>query len=478
MTLPAFNSIRTLRLIVVALAAPTLLDCAVDSPSAPHVSAVRAASSSTAKAPAGPTVSSANPPYGDQGTTIDVQILGSGFTSGAAVGWLLHGVTDNHVHTNSAKFVSSGEIDANVTIASDATLSLWDVEVALIGGKNGVGSDAFEVTSAQVLAQANVNFVYGTNELLEVGGYGQDAFVIDDAMRYIDLGPGQVWGLEPQGSTAIGRNGSLFPTAWTRQASGSWTATTLPPAPNSVGGNAMDAAYAADGSLLVSGFDATSGSHSNRTIGLNRPVVWRRTGSTWNPPTMYTLPPGATAASGRTINPLGQIAGNVDASDMGAVWDSPTTPTRLDGLPNAINSAGTLIVGQRNSGSTTGPVYWWRDPVTQAWHTTGVALPTVAGAGCGSGAARGLNDAGVIVGESCNSDGNIQATVWTLDLSSGVPVLVGSAQSLPGLGPKGKGASNVLSSAAGVNGTAPYVVFGSAAASGNQTYPVRWVLRD
>ena len=66
--------------------------------------------------------------------------------------------------------------------------------------------------------------------------------------------------------------------------------------------------------------------------------------------------------------------------------------------------------------------------------------------------------------------------MWTLDLSSGTPALVGSPQALPGLGAKGNGASNVLSSAAGVNTTSPYVVSGSAASSGNQNFPVRWAL--
>jgi uncharacterized membrane protein len=163
------------------------------------------------------------------------------------------------------------------------------------------------------------------------------------------------------------------------------------------------------------------------------------------------------------------VVGNIDASNIGAVWDSPTNPIRLDGLPYAINSAGTLIVGQRYGVGASVPVYWWRDPVTQAWHTTGVVLPSISGAMCGPGTARGLNDAGVVVGKSCNAVGDMQATVWTLDLSSGVPVLVGSALALPGLG---SGPSSAESVAVGVNSTPPYFVVGMALGS-----PVRWMLR-
>jgi hypothetical protein len=80
-------------------------------------------------------VTSASPPFGDQGTTVDVHVFGTGFTSDAKATWLLHGVADSlHVRTNRTTFVSSTEVVANVTIAGDATLAFWDVQVALAGG--------------------------------------------------------------------------------------------------------------------------------------------------------------------------------------------------------------------------------------------------------------------------------------------------------------------------------------------------------
>ena len=72
---------------------------------------------------------------------------------------------------------------------------------------------------------------------------------------------------------------------------------------------------------------------------------WRYDGG-WSAPTPLTLPSGATTGASRGINRLGQIVGRLDASDLGAVWDDPATPVRLDGLPDAINSAGTLHRGR------------------------------------------------------------------------------------------------------------------------------------
>jgi hypothetical protein len=426
------------------------------------------------KSPTALAVTSTNPSFGDQGTTIDVHILGTGFTSGAQATWLLHGAADPaHVRTNSTTFVSSTELIANITIASDAQLDFWDVQVALIGGKNGVGSECFEVTSAQVLSSATVETVSQTNDLLQVVGYQADAFVIDEALRFIDLGSGQAWGLDPDGSVVVGRDGNFQATAWVRQPDGSWTAEALPPAPNSVEQNATSAARTASGTLLVAGWDGTPGPKHAQAF--NRPVVWQRVGSSWSNPVVYAYPPGAQRAAARTVNGLGQIAGNVDASGVGAVWDDPATPTRLDGLPDAINSSGTLIVGSRVSGNASVPVYWSRNAATGRWNTTGVPLPMTAGASCVAGDARGLNDAGVIVGYSCNAAGKNQATVWRLDLSGASPTLVGTPVLLPGLGVKNP-TTTELSSAAGVSQTPPYVVAGSAL-SHPQRVAVRWQLR-
>jgi len=123
-------------------------------------------------------VTRATPSYGDQGTTVDIHVLGSGFTSGAQATWLLHGVADpTHVRTNSTTVVSSSELIANITIANDAQLALWDVQVALAGGKNGVGSEMFEITAAQIIASPTSGggdvLSYGINQNGQIVGKGR-----------------------------------------------------------------------------------------------------------------------------------------------------------------------------------------------------------------------------------------------------------------------------------------------------------------
>ncbi|HEU4787607.1 MAG TPA: hypothetical protein VFS57_09370, partial [Gemmatimonadaceae bacterium] len=160
-----------------------------------------------------------------------------------------------------------------------------------------------------------------------------------------------------------------------------------------------------------------------------------------------------------------------DAPAPGILWQTPTSYVLLDGTPGRINPAGTLIVGNRDSG----PVYWWRDPVTHAWHTAAVPLPTIAGAACTTGWGRDVNDAGVIVGWSCNKNGDQQATAWQLDFSGATPVLKGTPTPLPGLGTKNPPGADV-SVAAAVTQSAPYVAAGYAT-SGNTHVAVRWLLR-
>jgi len=462
---------RAVRFLVLSLVAA----CTRDALTPPSDAPVVVTATVMAKSPSNPSVSSTNPPFGDQGATVDVKVIGSGFTSGAQATWLLHGTADAHVRTNTTTVVSSTELDANITIASDATLAFWDVQVALVGGKNGVGADVFEVTTAQQLSTESTPYVRATNDLLEIAG-GNSAspgFVYDDhdgAPALVRLN-GQAWGLVPDASIAVGRDASGNAAAWTRQTDGSWTETILPAAPGSTGGTATGAARTANGALLVSGYENLP---APRHSVVNEPVVWQFDGTTWSSPAVYAYPAGATTAGARAVASVGVIVGAVDAngdlnaSATGAVWDSPSTPTRFDGLPIGINSAGTLVVGQRNGV----PVYWWRDKTSGLWHTTGVALPSIAGTSCPGGQADGLNDAGTVVGYSCNSNGANQATAWRLDFSGATPVLVGSATALSGLGSTGGRNANV-SEAVGVSQSN---VAGGWALSGGQQYIVRWRL--
>jgi hypothetical protein len=474
---------RTASIVFYGTSAAAVFSCSRDPVAAPRIR-VDAAIPATAKSSTALTVTSASPPFGDQGTTVDVHVFGSGFTAGVQATWLLHGAADPaHVRTNSTTFVSSTELVANITIASDATLDFWDVQVALAGGKNGVGSELFEVTSAQILGSGTVGgdaYVYGMSQNLQVTGYAQSggAFVFDDRVGMVSLGAGQPWTIDPLGTLVAGRDGNFIATAWVQQSASTWTAEQLPHLTFSVGGNVMAAARTSDGTLLVAGFDDSATSTKGNAQQFNRPVVWQRSGGSWSAPQRYTLPAGSVRGAARAINGLGQIAGSLDAGPTGAVWENPITSTRLDGTPFAINAAGTLIVGEKtipsgHSGTTRIPVYWWRNPSTGLWDGTARPLPSLAGANCASGTIRGLNSAGILVGSSCNAAGQTQATVWRLDLSGQDPLLVAGPVALPGLG-TGSNLSGPVSNAISVTEASPFTVAGNALDGGTSYRAVRW----
>jgi hypothetical protein len=103
----------------------------------------------------GPTVRAADPDTGLQNTTIDVRVLGSGFDNGSRAVWAIDGDTalaTTKITTNSTRFVKSGELVANITIAADAPLALFDIMVVTTGGKKGIGIEKFEVNSGQYSA--------------------------------------------------------------------------------------------------------------------------------------------------------------------------------------------------------------------------------------------------------------------------------------------------------------------------------------
>ena len=422
-------------------------------------------------------VTSASPAFGDQGTTVDVHVFGSGFTDGAQATWLLHGVADpGHVHTNKTTVLSSTELVANITIASDASLSFWDVQVALAGGKNGVGSECFEVTSAQILGPGTTGgdaAVMGMNDLVQVSGVsstsqGSTAWYYDASLGMVSLGGGGGRAIDPLGAFVVGENSKGLPTAWLRQPDNSWLAQNLPLPTVSVGATPWGTTRASDGTVVVVGANTLPTRKSAQN--LTQPVVWQRAADgTWSAPTIYATPSGTSFADARDVNPLGEVVGHI-GYNQSAVWENPTTYTILDGTAGRINQTGTLIVGQDANHVA---VYWWRDPGTHQWHLPATPLPSLGGSACPDGFGLDVNDAGVIVGWSCAGTTK-NPTVWKLDLSGSSPVLVGTPTRLPGLGVKVK---DDLNAAKAVTNSAPFVVTGQIHISSTQRVAVQWNLR-
>jgi hypothetical protein len=87
-----------------------------------------------------------------------------------------------------------------------------------------------------------------------------------------------------------------------------------------------------------------------------------------------------------------------------------------------------------------------------------------------------LNSAGILVGSSCNAAGQTQATVWRLDLSGPLPILVAGPTGLSGLGTGPRNSQLDISDAISVSEAAPYTVAGMALESGVTRLAVRWRL--
>jgi hypothetical protein len=415
----------------------------------------------------GPSVNSTNPSYAHRDTTLDVHVLGSGFSSGAKATWSLGGDT-TLVRVNSTTYVSSGDLIANVTVPAGAPLATYDVAVTLLSGKKGVGSELFEVTAAEPLVAAGrVTDVADQGGI--VGGVSS-GFYYDDTCKGVDLGGAEMWGVDPQAAVLAGRGNKtdgLLAVAWIRTGACAFTRERLPN-PGGAGGSAKSVARTSAGAIIVGGFDVKSGKPS--TVVQNRPALWTRSGSSWLGPTFYSTPNGngeiwringSAMAVGRSSEATAQV---------GYIWNSATDYTAIDGLPFSINEAGTVAVGNNNAGQA---VYWTRNPSTGRWDTVGRVLAGSDGAPAG-GTAFDVNDAGIIVGRFSFSPTKLKASVWRLDMSVYPPVPIGGVQVLSGLGPtttseaaSGKAITNVL-----VDGY--YIIAGTASES--NTYAVRWRL--
>src|ERR1041384_709566 len=92
-------------------------------------------------------VSAADPPSATQGTiNLNVKVTGKGFKNGAKAKWYVTGTTDTGgVTVNSTTFVSSTEVDANITVADTAAIANFDIQVLNSDGRGGKGTELFTV---------------------------------------------------------------------------------------------------------------------------------------------------------------------------------------------------------------------------------------------------------------------------------------------------------------------------------------------
>lgn len=426
-----------------------------------------------ARAAAGPVVSATTPSYGMRGeTNKTVTVTGSGFSAGATVAWERSGVADPKITVHSATVVSSSRIDAVITIASDAELALYDVSVTNSDRKKGVGTEAFEITTAQSIGTLGSSAVaYGANDNTtgaRVVGYsstssGMRAFYwpkVDGTMG--DLGPGEAQDIDQNGNTIAGSSGG-WAVIWTLSGS-TWTMSQLPIATGGIGSGAAALVSDALGdAVIIGGSESVPAVKGHGKYG--RPRLWRKINGVW---TVTVLPTGSTSSAATSgvsgVNAAGQAVGSlrVNAGASQAMfWDVDGSYTILPGpagsaASGGINAAGTVVAGMVDNANA---VYW--TAVVNGDGTRTWSGPFTLPGSCAR--AVGIDDNGVIVGNRCLV-GNTRyvSAIWA------PPYDAASMTTLTGLGIKtDAGAAWAISP----NGT---LLAGTASTSGSNNVAVIW----
>lgn len=385
-----------------------------------------------AKSPPAPSlaVSSTTPAFADRGQRLLVHVIGSGFDRTSVASWERGGASDGHINVRSTQFVSSTEVIADVEIAPDADVALYDVAVTITlldgGRKKGVGIEKFEVTSAMLLPElsgpGNNSLAWDLNDAGQVVGRSNTNAFYWDATNGIDnLGPGQAHDISATGTIIVGTNSTGTPRApmvWTGSAH-NWTAATM--STSCVTNFEFGAArsIAPDGSLVGGTLNVTLPKNKSKSY----PVVWDTPTSNCR---VLAMPPGYTSGSVTEVSGVGTVLGGLDdgVANRATVWDAAGVPTLLAPVPGdtwsggqAISPNGMIAAGLSGDRAT----YWVR---TETGWSVGIPL-TPKCSGAGQTWARAINDAGVIVGNGCDG-GRWWRVSGTAIVATGL---------MPGLGP-------------------------------------------
>lgn len=379
-------------------------------------------------APSGdPNVSTTDPTGAPQDTTLDVRVLGSNFDRGSRADLALDcevacQVTEK-VRTNSTRFISASELVANITIAADATVELYDVLVTTSKGKRGIGIELFAISLGHPNPQTNYTKVVldrlsgssscdgeGLNDALEVVGHcffksgPRRAFMWRPGAELRDLGAGQALNISDFGGPVIvgfvGDAENPRPAVWEN---GSGPAVELPGLSGEGCTKGQANGVDSQGDRVVGGACSVSGGSQ-----VWLPVIWNRDGNSWSDPQVLPLAPQYTNGRALDISPNGVIIGILGPYQDGAggeyfAWFPPyTAAERIP--PGGFTYI--LVWGVNDQGDVAGTTT--ENPGWQSllWRRSGTGwdppLPI------GNGDAVDVNGSGSVAGRG----GNI-AYVWT-----------------------------------------------------------------
>ena len=305
----------------------------------------------------GPSVQAADPNFGHLAEVgLKVLISGSGFDEGSAASWERSGVPDPKIIVHGTRFISSSQVEATISIAGDAELAFYDIAIYTSRGRKGIGTEMFEVTTANAIPGASDAMAVNDAGRV-VGRNGAGIYVYDLSTEVMqDIGfKGLPGAIDQLGTTISGqsepvtKNGVGAPVIWTF--GNGWSQQLLPAEGGMAWGIASDATGAA----------AVIGGHVFVT-GMNRhqPAKWTRNGTGGWTLSVLSLPPGVGVGIVMGVNLAGMAAGSHGTSCCYAfAWDAAGNPTLLSPLvpeelaaAHGINSAGTVIVGKSGPAGT------------------------------------------------------------------------------------------------------------------------------
>lgn len=168
-----------------------LLACQETQPTDPSGPELLAAKGGGGGGGPGPKVKEAVPNEAPQDTTLTVRVIGSGFDDGSTVKFLLAGQSAPKMVVNSSTFVDEQNLDVNVTIALDADVASYDIEVTTLRGKKGIGSEKFSVRlkgGAPVDIPVSVSFrdAAGDGVVSDGAGTYSNALILDIGNLQLD----------------------------------------------------------------------------------------------------------------------------------------------------------------------------------------------------------------------------------------------------------------------------------------------------
>lgn len=401
---------------------------------------------------ANPTVTSTMPAQAPRNITLNVTVAGSGFEQGSRAVWAIAGDTTfahTKVKTNSTTYVSPKQLVASISIAADAPVDVYDVQVVTLSGRKGIGIELFAVTALIDLGPASDS---AQSEAFAINNTGVAVGWTNDSLYHL---------------------GQVNATRWS-QAGSTWTATDL----TSLLGSPVSGAYGLnDGGDIVGTMRVPSGAfHAfvlsaagvvidlgslpglsesiaydintagevvgyayRPSTGDNRPFYWSPSAGLVALPTLG----GDNVAEAHAVNDNGTIVGMswdpavsayqaVRWQRVGGVWTIGRLPSGIAGSGKAINN-NEDIVGV----ACVGPAPCQQHAML--WPAGG-GLVDIGTLGGTTSEANGVNNAGLVVGTARNKLGYDRAFSWTLaagmkDLGAlGGDRTVGTAQAVNDLG--------------------------------------------